>query len=93
MSNQIYNLLVDVHRENSISDFKSEYVCYNGFKSGENDSNVPNHFFNEDVAWFEVKQSKTINIYHTEEISKVDLTNAKKVSYIYIIIKTINNTN
>ena len=49
-------LLIDVHTENSIPDFKSEYVCYNGFKSGKDDNNVPNHFLNEEDAWFEVRQ-------------------------------------
>ena len=76
-------LLVDVHSENSVPNFKSEYVLYKGFKSGKDASKVPNHFLNEDEAWFEVKQSKTINIYHTGEIGKVDLKDAEKVGYIY----------
>jgi hypothetical protein len=76
-------LLVDVHSENSIPNFKSEYVLYKGFKDGKDNNPIPNHFLNEDKAWFEIKQSKTINIYHTGEISKIDLKGAEKVSYIY----------
>ncbi len=76
-------LLIDVHSENSIPNFKSEYVLYKGYESGKDDSKVPNHFLNEDDSWFEITQSKTIYIYHTGEISKVDLINAEKVSYIY----------
>ncbi len=76
-------LLVDVHSENSIPNFKSQYVLYKGFKSGKDNNPIPNHFLNEDKAWFTITQSKTIHIYHTGEISKVDLKGAKKVSYIY----------
>ena len=47
-------LLVDVHTENSIPNFKSQYVLYKGFKDGKDNSPIPNHFLNEDDGWFEV---------------------------------------
>ncbi|OEK09820.1 hypothetical protein A8C32_09930 [Flavivirga aquatica] len=76
-------LLVDVHSENSISNFKSEYILYKGYKKEKDDSTIPNHFLNEEGTWFEVTNSKTIHIYHDGTISKVDLKNAEKVSYVY----------
>ncbi|UGU16277.1 LysM peptidoglycan-binding domain-containing protein [Sinomicrobium kalidii] len=47
---------------------------------GRDRSNI---FLNEDEEWFEVTGSKVIHIYHTGHISEVDLTNSKKVSYVY----------
>ncbi|PHR29979.1 MAG: hypothetical protein COA38_11065 [Fluviicola sp.] len=76
-------LLIDVHSENSLSDFKSAYLLYKGFKGATDDSVIANHFLNEDGAWFTVKQSETIHIYHTGEITELDLKNTKKVSYVY----------
>lgn len=49
-------LLVDVHSEYSMSDFKSEYVDYKGYVGTGDDSRVPNHFLNEEGAWFDVKK-------------------------------------
>jgi len=54
-------LLVDAHSENSIKNFKSEYVLYKGYKGGKDDSNAPNHFLNEDGAWFELSTLKWHN--------------------------------
>ncbi len=54
-------LLVDVHSENSIPNFKSQYILYKGYKGGKDDSNVPNHFLNEEGAWFEVTNIKWYN--------------------------------
>ncbi len=51
-------LLVDVHSENSIPNFKSQYVLYKGFKSGKDNSKIPNHFLNEDEAWFELNKKQ-----------------------------------
>lgn len=48
-------LLIDVHSENSIADFKSEYVDYKGYKGSTDDSRVPNYFLNEEGEWLEVQ--------------------------------------
>jgi hypothetical protein len=51
-------LLVDAHSENSLPNFKSEYVLYKGFTGATDNSHVPNHFLNEDGAWFIVEPRK-----------------------------------
>lgn len=48
-------LLVDVHSENSLCDFKSEYVDYKGYKGATDDNRIPNHFLNEEGEWLEVQ--------------------------------------
>ncbi len=64
-------LLVDVHSENSIPNFKSQYVLYKGFKDGKQDSPVPNHFLNEDKAWFELEEHKCNKDFKTSEIKSI----------------------
>lgn len=48
-------VLCDVHSENSMCDFESKYVRYKGYHGGSDDSAVPNHFLNEEGAWFQVQ--------------------------------------
>ncbi len=59
-------LLIDVHSENSIPNFKSEYVLYKGYESGKDKNKVPNHFLNEDKSWFVVIYESVLN-----EIKKI----------------------
>lgn len=49
-------LLVDVHSENSMCDFKSEYVVYKGYAGESDNSKVTNLFLNDGDAWLEVKK-------------------------------------
>lgn len=48
-------LLVDVHSQNSLPNFKSEYVCYQGYKGATDNSRIPNHFLNEEGEWLSVQ--------------------------------------
>lgn len=50
-------VLADVHSEHSYCDFKSQYVHYKGYKGGEDNSKVPNHFLNEEDTWFELQNA------------------------------------
>jgi len=54
-------LLIDVHSENSIPNFKSHYIQYDGYKGKGDDSNVSNHFLNEDDTWFEVSYKSVLD--------------------------------
>jgi len=54
-------LLVDLHSENSIPNFKSQYIQYDGYKGKGDDSRIPNHFLNEDDAWFEVTYKSVLD--------------------------------
>lgn len=81
-------LLIDVHSENSIPNFKSGYILYQGYKSGFDDSRIPNHFLNEDDAWFGVRDAVVeYTIYYNGKIERKTAKNAKKGKYIYIDAK------
>ena len=85
-------LRVDVHSENSIPNFKSEYVKYNGFVGNSDNDNIPNHFLNEEGSWFEVTNAITeFEIYSNNRINKKIAENAKKRKYIYIDSKNIRH--
>ena len=76
-------VLVDVHSENSMQDFKSQYVDYQGFKgTATDDSSIRNHFLNEDDAYFEVTVDgcSRCGILTIEELNEIftGATEAKK---------------